>query len=350
MAPWLAAGQGGLSNLSYMMGVGPQGQSNVAPQMQTGYNPTGQPQGPVAGVGAQQPVLNGSQVGAGQIGAAQPAPVSAAGSAFTNPNGVGPISAAPTVAGVMNTPYSPNGTTAQPASGGGMVTGAGQMPTDPNAAPGVNPAIGGYGSLMTPYGQTFQAPTDITEQNDPGYQARLALGTDALQHSAAARGNVLTGGTAKALDTYAQDYASNEYGNVYNRALNTFGTNYNVYNQNQANQFNRLAALSGVGQTAASQLATAGQNASNNVTSNLLGTAAQIGQQTNNAAAATASGYAAQGNLWGSALSGTANNFGNLFALQQQQKPYNTSGLIQSGAVPTNSLNSYMYEPTQQPY
>ena len=42
--------------------------------------------------------------------------------------------------------------------------------------------------------------------------AGFQLGTDTLQHSAAARGSVLTGGTAKALDTYAQDYASNEYG------------------------------------------------------------------------------------------------------------------------------------------
>src|SRR5579871_613418 len=67
------------------------------------------------------------------------------------------------------------------------------------------------GSLLTPYSGTFSAPTGLTEQNDPGYQARLQLGTEAIQKSAAARGSVVTGGTAKALDTYGQDYASNEY-------------------------------------------------------------------------------------------------------------------------------------------
>jgi hypothetical protein len=80
----------------------------------------------------------------------------------------------------------------------------------------------------TPYqAPTFTAPTGLTEQNDPGYQARLRLGTEALQGSEAAKGSVLSGGALKALDQYAQDYASNEFGNVYNRALNTFGANAN---------------------------------------------------------------------------------------------------------------------------
>jgi len=173
------------------------------------------------------------------------------------------------------------------------------------------------GSLTTPYGQTFQAPTGLTEQNDPGYMARLQLGTDALQRSAAARGSVLTGGTAKALDTYAQDYASNEYNNVYNRALQGYTTNFNAYNTNQANQYNRLAALSGVGQTTANQLANQGQAASNNVTNNLLTSGAQQAQQINNAGAATASGYVGAGNAWSGALGGTANNLSNLYLLSQ---------------------------------
>src|SRR5712692_2716617 len=63
--------------------------------------------------------------------------------------------------------------------------------------------------------QQFQAPTNVTEQNDPGFQFRLQQGEQALERSAAARGNLLSGGTAKALTQYGQDYASNEYGNVY---------------------------------------------------------------------------------------------------------------------------------------
>jgi hypothetical protein len=68
----------------------------------------------------------------------------------------------------------------------------------------------------------FEAPTDVTEQNDPGYQFRLAQGLKALQNSAAAKGSLLTGGTAKALNNYAQGEASNEYGNVYNRAFQQY--------------------------------------------------------------------------------------------------------------------------------
>jgi hypothetical protein len=175
----------------------------------------------------------------------------------------------------------------------------------------------GQGSLTTPYSGTFQAPTGLTEQNDPGFQARLQLGTDALERSAAARGGVLTGGTAKALNTYAQDYASNEYGNVYNRALTDYTTKYNAYNNDQANQFNKLAALSGAGQMTATNLANQGQAASNNVTGNLLTSAQQQGQQINNAGAATASGYIGQGNAWGGALNGIGNNLMNLALLKQ---------------------------------
>lgn len=176
------------------------------------------------------------------------------------------------------------------------------------------------GSLSTPYSGTFNAPTGLTEENDPGYQARLKLGTDALQKSAAARGSVLTGGTAKALDSYAQDYASNEYGNVYNRALTDYTTKYNAYNNDQTNQYNKLAALSGVGQQQAQQLATQGQNASNNVTQNLLTSGQNIGQQINNAGAATASGYVGAGNAWGGALGGIGSNLDSLALISQYGK------------------------------
>lgn len=171
------------------------------------------------------------------------------------------------------------------------------------------------GSLTTPYGQTFSAPTGLTEQNDPGYQARLQLGTDAIQKSAAARGSVVTGGTAKALDTYGQDYASNEYGNVYNRALSTFQNNYNDYNTNQTNQYNKLAALAGTGQTAATTAASLGQTAANSEAGTVTGTAATQGQDLTNAATATASGYVGGANAWSNGITGATNNLTNLALL-----------------------------------
>jgi len=178
----------------------------------------------------------------------------------------------------------------------------------------------GQGSLLTPYGQTFQAPTGLTQQNDPGYQERLQLGTDALQKSAAARGSVLTGGTAKALDSYAQDYASNEYGNVYNRALNTFDTNYNAYNTNQANQYNRLASLAGAGQATAANLAQQGQSAANTNSNIDLTTGAQQGQDIQNAGAATASGYVGQANAINGGINSVTGGLSNLAILQSLSK------------------------------
>ena len=168
----------------------------------------------------------------------------------------------------------------------------------------------GQGSLTTPYGSTFSAPTGLTAQNDPGYQARLQLGTDTLQKSAAARGSVLTGGTAKALDSYAQDYASNEYGNVYNRALDTYSTNYNAYNTNQTNQYNKLAALAGTGQATAANLAQQGQAAANTNSNIDLTTGAQQGQDLTNAGTATASGYAGAANATNGGISAATNSLG----------------------------------------
>lgn len=188
----------------------------------------------------------------------------------------------------------------------------------------VNPQLGAAGSLMQPWTQQFQAPTNVTEQNDPGYQFRLQQGQQALEHSAAARGNLLSGGTAQQENQLAQDYASNEYNNVYNRALQQYQQNYNIFQQNQANQFNRLAALSGVGQTTAGQLNSAGQQYANNVSNIELGTAANIGQLAQNAAAARGSGYLSSGAAWNNALGSlgqTAGGLANLYAMQQMMNP-----------------------------
>lgn len=174
---------------------------------------------------------------------------------------------------------------------------------------------------FTNWSEKFQAPTDVTEQNDPGFQFRLKQGQDALERSAAARGNLLTGGTAKAIDQYSQDYASNEYSNVYNRALTEFQQRYNIFNQNQATQFNRLAALSGYGQTAAGQLSSAGGTAAGQVGNILLGSGAQIGQDIQNIGAARGSGYAGVSNAISGGLGGLT-GLASLYALMKNQNPF----------------------------
>ncbi len=106
----------------------------------------------------------------------------------------------------------------------------------------------GFGDLL----KTFDASQMY---NDPGYQFRLGEGTKARERQLSAMGKYLSPEAAKVLERYGQEYASGEYGNAYNR-----------FNNDQGNLFNRLAALSGFGQTSSGQVIGAGQNYANSAT------------------------------------------------------------------------------------
>lgn len=195
-------------------------------------------------------------------------------------------------------------------------------PNDPNqglSPDGSAPSGGTFGSLAQGWGKTFQSPNAVTEQNDPGYQFRLQQGQQALQNSAAARGGLLTGGTAKALTDYNQNAASGEYGNVYNRALQNYNTNYNTFTNDQTNVFNRLMALQSGGQTSANNLSASGITAAGNAANIGLTSAGQIGQQINNAGAANASGYINSANAINGAIGGASNSLSTLAMLRMLQ-------------------------------
>lgn len=132
-----------------------------------------------------------------------------------------------------------------PQPGGTVSTGPGPGPYQlgggtppPQAAPQfVNPtpsysgpSAPGLPTVQVPQfnAPTFSAPTGASEQNDPGYQFRLAQGEQALQNSAAARGVLNTGGTLKDVLGYGQNYASQEYANVFNRALQNYANQYQL--------------------------------------------------------------------------------------------------------------------------
>jgi hypothetical protein len=85
------------------------------------------------------------------------------------------------------------------------------------------------------WNQPFTAPTQEQAQQDPGFQFTLDQGLQAIQRSAAARGTALNPGTMKALNDYAQGAASTQYGNVYNRAANTYGMNYDTFGRERSN-------------------------------------------------------------------------------------------------------------------
>lgn len=135
---------------------------------------------------------------------------------------------------------------------------------------------------------------------DPGFQFRLAEGQRALERSSASRGVGLSTGSQKALARFGQDYASNEYQRAYQRSENTFNTN-------KTNQFNRLASLAGIGQTAVNTQVGADENAANVGGSILTGagrTAADLATQEGNA---RASGYVGSANAQQGALAGVGN-------------------------------------------
>lgn len=88
-----------------------------------------------------------------------------------------------------------------------------------------------YGKFEAP--APFAAPDANAVLADPGYQLRRDEGAGAVRAAAASLGKLRTGGTIKDLLNYNQNFASREYGNVYDRSLGTYNTNYN----NQWNQY-----------------------------------------------------------------------------------------------------------------
>lgn len=118
------------------------------------------------------------------------------------------------------------------AAGGGTSTGT----ADFSASPYTGPTSPSYPTVPQFNFPGFSAPTGANEQNDPGYAFRLAQGEGALQNSAAAQGILNTGGTLEGILNYGQNYASNEYQNVYNRALQSYGANLGTAEANFAPQ------------------------------------------------------------------------------------------------------------------
>jgi HAMP domain-containing protein len=114
-------------------------------------------------------------------------------------------------------------------------------------------ALGQLGEFLKP-----GADLGALLQAQPGYQARLGEGVNALDRSASARGSINSGGQMKALTRFGQDYASNEMNNI----------------------FNRYASVAGIGQTANNAIGQAGQNYAN-----------QAGRNSLYAGDARASGY-----------------------------------------------------------
>lgn len=164
--------------------------------------------------------------------------------------------------------------------------------------------------LLTPWTGTFNAPTAAEARATPGYQFTAGAGTGAIENSAAAGGNLLSTGTLKSLAQYNQGLADTTYQQTYQNAFNQYLQQYNQFQNNQANEFNRLASVSGIGQQTATNLGSIGQ-ANANTNAGILGNiGSQVGSNINLGGAANASGYASIAN----AINGGLNNL-NAYAL-----------------------------------
>lgn len=171
----------------------------------------------------------------------------------------------------------------------------------PQAGDG-NPMVG---SLIRPF-------TTADFENDPvnqlSFKYGMDLGTKAIDRGAGASGLRNSGATLKALTRFGQDYAGSKANESRNRFMNFQDTIYN-----------RLAGLSGTGQTATTQTGAMGVNTANNI-----GNILTAGGNARGAAAI------AQGNAYGGTLNNVANYYGQQATLdkilnsRQPSQPYYT--------------------------
>jgi F0F1-type ATP synthase membrane subunit c/vacuolar-type H+-ATPase subunit K len=323
MAPWLQMGTGATGLLSYAMGIPSQ------------YNPYSATQSPISGQQYSSPYLNSPQMVqkrqnlSSQIeslnaelaklqGEYDEAKTDFSRHIFTNRMNMVKEQLNPLMSDYERTtggiPYGeeiPSGTTA--------------ATTGTPIAEGESPF--GFGELAQPMSEVMQ-----NWQQDPGYEFRQQQGEKSVNRFLADKGMPFGGQAAKSLLEFNQNFASQEYGNVYNRTA-----------ADRQDRFNRLASLAGMGQTTSQYLAGASTaNAANQ--GNILMNSANIqGDLATQAANARASSTLYGSNAWNQA-------FGNLAALPGQiygmYNLFNTgSGGTSGGLSGTNTMNNPWVNP-----
>jgi len=173
-----------------------------------------------------------------------------------------------------------------------------------SAQPAGDPNDPAFGSLMRDFS------LDDFEK-DPGYQFRMDEGMRGVEGSAAASGGLLSGAAMKAIQKYGQNFASNEFGNAYQRD-----------SANKTNQYNRLAGMVNTGQGATNQVNNAaGQFAQNTASNN-----AALGN-------AQAAGAIGQANAWSSGIGQAIGGYQNNQLINMIRNPGT------SGYTPTTDYN-----------
>lgn len=147
---------------------------------------------------------------------------------------------------------------------------------------------------------------------DPAFNETMKYGQQAIERGAAAKGQLLSPSTMKALQSFGQDTAQQYYNQDYNRAQQTYQQNYgnafNTFTSNQNGAFNKLAQVAGIGQGAVNQTGALGAANATAIGNNMIG-----------AGNASSAGVIGAANGWNNAIGGATANVTNLLGNRQFQ-------------------------------
>ena len=169
-------------------------------------------------------------------------------------------------------------------------------------------------------------------EQDPGYAFRMSEGLKALDRQAAARGGLISGSALKGAQRFGQALGSQEYGSAFDR-----------YQINRANQLNPLMSITGYGQTATNTLGGYGSNLASNAANTMAAGSAAQANALGAAGQARASGYVGQANALNAAL-GNLTNIGGQYLAGRPSSNFLGGTSSMGTAVPTS------YGPTTSPY
>ena len=163
--------------------------------------------------------------------------------------------------------------------------------------------------------------SDLNSNLAPNYAFQLGQGQNATNNAASVTGGLVGGNALKGL----QDYTQGAAGSAYQQA-------YTNYNNNQANIFNRLSNIAGLGQQAGANATTGGSSYGNSIGNNIAG-----------AGASQAAGTVGSAN----ALTGGINNASSMYALGNFLNNNNNNNNT-TPPTPTN-MNGF-YTPSPSPW
>jgi hypothetical protein len=137
--------------------------------------------------------------------------------------------------------------------------GASTLPTLATYLGQPNPATGKTDSSNPNFGMLTRPFTLADVPNDPGYQFATKQANDALQNSALARGGMLSGNFATALQQQNQNMGFQQENQAFNQ-----------YWQQRGNIANLLGQATGLGQSGVSQSIGAGTSAASGISNSLM--------------------------------------------------------------------------------